>query len=63
MTITFLLFPGRGAACNDAPQTRDRNRLITWDDPGSAVHHFVLHRIRETDCLPFSIQRNPDEPS
>jgi hypothetical protein len=42
------LFPGRSAARSGALQTRDRNALCAWDDPGSAVHHFVLHRIRET---------------
>jgi hypothetical protein len=33
---------------SDALQTRDRYELRVCDDPGSAVHHFVLHRIRET---------------
>jgi hypothetical protein len=35
-------FPGRSAARSDALLTRDRN------DPGSAVHRFTLHRVRET---------------
>jgi len=34
--------PGRSAACNGALQTRDLVR-----DPGSAVHRFALHRIRD----------------
>jgi hypothetical protein len=33
---------------SDALQTRDRYELSVFYDPGSAVHHFVLHRIRET---------------
>jgi hypothetical protein len=43
-------FPGaaqHGAKRSDALQTRDRNRLGAFDDPGSAVHRFALHRIRE----------------
>src|SRR5580704_10761331 len=36
------------AARSGALQTRDRYELRVWRDPGSAVHHFVLHRIRET---------------
>jgi hypothetical protein len=31
-----------------ALQNRDRCGRYAWDDPGSGVHHFVLHRIRET---------------
>jgi hypothetical protein len=36
-----------------ALQTRDRRELRFWQrhihgDPGSAVHRFALHRIRET---------------
>ena len=31
-------------------QTRDRYKLGAWDDPGTAAHHFVLRRIRETVC-------------
>jgi hypothetical protein len=44
----YLLFPGRSAARSGALQTRDRYRLGVCDDPGSAVHRFALHRIRET---------------
>lgn len=34
---------------NDAPQTRDPGFLIGMNrGPGSAVHHFVLHRVRDT---------------
>jgi hypothetical protein len=29
-------------------QTRDRYKLRAWNDPGSAMHRFTLHRIRET---------------
>jgi hypothetical protein len=42
------MFPGRSAARSGALQTRDRYELRVYDDPGSVVHHFVLHRIRET---------------
>ena len=31
-----------------ALQARDRSKLCPCNDPGSAVHHFVLHRVRET---------------
>jgi hypothetical protein len=31
-----------------ALQTRDLRKRGVCDDPGSAVHHFMLHRIRET---------------
>jgi hypothetical protein len=41
------MFPGRSAARSGALQTRDRRKLGVFCDPGSAVHHFVLHRIRE----------------
>ena len=34
----------RGAAL----LTRDRYNLRAWNGPGSAVHHFVLHRVRDT---------------
>src|SRR4029077_18442345 len=43
-----LWFPGRSAARSAALQTRDRNERRARSDHGSAVHHFVLHRIRET---------------
>jgi hypothetical protein len=46
-----MCFPGaaqHGAKRNDALQARDRYQLRVFDDPGSAVHYFVLHRIRET---------------
>jgi hypothetical protein len=48
MSIGTIAFPGRGAARSDALQTRDRHETEIFCDPGSAVHHFVLHRIRET---------------
>jgi hypothetical protein len=41
-------FPGRSAARSGALQTRDRHKLGVWNDPGSAVHRFALHRVRET---------------
>ena len=44
-------FPGaaqHGAKRNDALQTRDRCKLGVQSDPGSAVHRFALHRVRET---------------
>jgi hypothetical protein len=44
-------FPGavqHEAKRSDAPQTRDRNGHRAQSDPGSAVHRFALHRIRET---------------
>jgi hypothetical protein len=48
MSIGTIAFPGRGAARSAALQTRDRHETEIFCDPGSAVHHFVLHRIRET---------------
>jgi hypothetical protein len=42
------MFPGRSAARSDALQNRDLRKLRACNDPGSAVQHFVLHRIRET---------------
>jgi hypothetical protein len=33
---------------SDALQTWDRNKFRVWDDAGSAVHRYALHRIRET---------------
>src|SRR4029077_191279 len=44
-------FPGAAqhvAKRSDALLTRDRNRRRVQSDPGSAVHRFALHRIRET---------------
>jgi hypothetical protein len=35
------------ARYSGALQTRDRQGLGACDDPGSAVHRFALHRIRE----------------
>src|SRR5262249_26026182 len=40
--------PGRSAARSGALQTRDRYRLRMLNGPGSAVHRFALHRIRDT---------------
>jgi hypothetical protein len=42
------MFPGRSAARSDALQTRDRYKLGVFYDPGSAVHRYALHRVRET---------------
>ncbi len=42
---------GRSAARSGALQNRDLRRRRVWDDPGSAVHRFALHRIRETYAL------------
>jgi MFS family permease len=44
-------FPGAAqhvAQRNGALQTRDRNGRRVQSDPGSAVHRFALHRVRET---------------
>jgi hypothetical protein len=41
-------FPGRSATRSDALQTRDHRKCRVCNDPGTAVHHFVLRRIRET---------------
>ena len=38
--------PGRSAARSDALQNRDLSNFGGWNGPGSAVHHFVLHRVR-----------------
>ena len=54
---TGLAFPGRDAACNAASLIRDRPKLGGCCDPGSAVHHYVLHRARET---PQMWQRAPE---
>ena len=43
-----VMFPGRSAARSGALQTRDRRRLRARSGPGSAMHRFTLHRIRET---------------
>ena len=47
-------FPGAAqheAKRNGALQTRDRYKLGVCDGPGSAVHRFALHRIRETKVM------------
>jgi hypothetical protein len=40
-------------------QTRHRYKCRMWDDPRSAVHHCVLHRIRETapQCRYYLMER------
>ncbi len=48
ISVRLRTFPGRSAARSDALQNRDLQKLRVCDDPGSAVHHFVLHCIRET---------------
>ncbi len=48
--IEELRFPGAAqhvAQRSDAPQNRDRTGLRICDDPGSAVHRYALHRVRE----------------
>ena len=43
--------PGRGAAQakrSGALQNRDLNGFGIWNGPGSAVHRFALHRVRDT---------------
>jgi hypothetical protein len=42
-------------AQNGALQTRDRSRLRARNDPGSAVHRYALHRVREKG-LGFGLQ-------
>src|ERR1700728_232972 len=42
------MFPGRSAARSGALQTRDRYTRRACGGPGSAVHRFALHRVRET---------------
>jgi hypothetical protein len=44
--------PGRSAARSGALQSRDLRGLGVRDDPGSATHHFVLRRARETISPP-----------
>ncbi len=47
--ITLQKFVSRArAARSGALQTRDLYKRRFFDDPGSAVHRFTLHRIRET---------------
>ena len=36
------------SSARGALQTRDRNGHRLWYGPGSAVHHYVLHRVRDT---------------
>jgi integrase/recombinase XerC len=45
----MYVFPGRSAARSGALQTRDRRKHRAWNDPGSAVQRFPLHRVRETE--------------
>jgi hypothetical protein len=50
-----MLFPGatqHAAKRSDALQIRDRSELRVNNDPGSAVHRFALHRIREKRLTP-----------
>jgi len=49
--MRVIAFPGRSAARSGALQTRDRYKRPVWNDPGSAVHRFALHRIREAMVL------------
>src|SRR6478609_9907534 len=48
LTVVYVC-PGRSAArLRGALQTRDRPILRPRGGPGSAVQHFVLHRVRDT---------------
>jgi len=38
----------RERACGDALQTRDRYEHRVCEGPGSAVHRYALHRVRDT---------------
>jgi hypothetical protein len=56
-------FPGaaqHGAKRSDALQTRDRCIRRVCDDPGSAVHRFALHRVRETSLENGVRRRNAE---
>jgi hypothetical protein len=53
MPRSFDSCPARSAACNAALLTRDPAVVLLANrGPGSAMHHFVLHRIRDTDAKP-----------
>jgi hypothetical protein len=60
---TTTRFPGAAqhvAQRSGALLTRDRNRRRVRSDPGSAVHRFALHRIRETQSVGrIDRRRNP----
>jgi len=40
----------RGAKRNGAPLIRDRSKAASRNGPGSAAHHYVLRRARDTSC-------------
>ena len=46
-----LLVPGAAQRENAALQTRDHSRRRTREGPGSAVHRYALHRIRDTHYI------------
>jgi hypothetical protein len=51
---TISAFTSVFAHYGGAPQTRDRRTLRVCNDPGSAVHRYTLHRIRETGAIYLS---------
>ena len=53
--------PGRSAARSDALQTRTSTTNSIWNGPGSAVQHFVPHRIR--DKSPHPRHHPPEDPA
>jgi hypothetical protein len=50
MRMVLAASPGRSAICSIA-LNRDLKELRVLDDPGSAVHRFTLHRVRDTMLL------------
>jgi len=51
MGMVMAACPGRSAICSIALQNRDLKELRVLDDPGSAVHRFTLHRVRDAMLL------------
>src|SRR5580658_2658831 len=57
-SIIALRFPGvaqHEPRRSGALQNRDRGKLRIRGDPGSAVHRFALHRVRETKAASFPL--------
>jgi hypothetical protein len=46
--VAFPRFPDAVQRVSGAPLFRDRPKLGACNDPGSAAHHYVLRRARET---------------
>jgi hypothetical protein len=46
--VIGLRFPDAVQRASGAPQIRDLRKRGARNDPGSAAHHFVLRRARET---------------